>query len=150
MTERHGLAARLLRRIVGVGLACTALAAPVAATDGKRLTTEKEFRELVVDRPLARDRTVFSYTGDGRISGIVRGERFKGTWNWVGTALCRTATLGSRNLGQDCLAVFVVGDLVIVVRDEGRGPAFALRFRRGDKEPEDTEEFLVDLACVRC
>lgn len=150
MTERYSLAAALLQWIVTIGFVCTTLAAPAAAADGKRLTTEKEFRELVVDRPLTRDRTVFSYTGDGRISGVVRGERFEGTWNWVGNALCRRATLGSRDFGQDCLAIFVIGDLVIVVRDEGRGRAFALRFLSKDREPDDTEEFLVVVSCLRC
>ena len=147
MTGRYGLAAHLLPRLVAVGLVCMALAATAAAADGKRLTTETEFRELVVDRQLTRDRTVFSYTGDGRISGVVRGERFEGTWNWAGATVCRTATLGSRDLGNDCLAVFVIGDLVIVVRDEGRGHAFALRVRNEDRQPADTEEFLVELAC---
>ena len=70
-----------------------------------------------------------------------RGKRIEGTWSWVGTALCRTATLGSRNLGYDCLAIFVIGDLVILVRDEGRGRAFALRFRGEGGQTDDSEEF---------
>ena len=122
-----------------------AFTAPAAA-DGKRITTEKEFRELVVDRELAGEQTLLWYTGDGKMVGESRGKRIEGTWSWVGTDLCRTATLASRNLGYDCLAIFVIGDLVIVVRDEGHGRAFALRFRSEGLRTGDSEEF----ACLRC
>ncbi len=36
-----------------------------AAAEGKRLTTEKEFRELVVERELTGNQTILRYTGDG-------------------------------------------------------------------------------------
>ena len=123
-----------------------AFAAPAAASDGKRITTEQEFRELVVDRDLRGYDTSLRYTGGGKVAGVSRGKRIKGTWDWVGSALCRTVTLGSTNLGYDCQAIFVIGDLVIVVRDEGRGRAFALRFRRKGGHPGESEEF----ACRGC
>ncbi len=127
-----------------------AIASPAVA-DGKRLTTEKEFRDMVVDRQLTRDSTVLSYTGDGRISGIVRDERLEGMWNWAGATMCRTAKLGTRDLGRDCLAIFVVSDLVIVVRDEGRGTAFALRFRsEGIRLDNNDEFFFASRECPRC
>ena len=130
---------------LAVAVVLLAFTAPAAA-DGKRLTTEKEFRELVVDRELAGEQTLLWYTGDGKVVGMSRGKRIEGTWSWVGTDLCRTATLGSRNLGYDCLAIFVIGDLVIVVRDGGRGRAFALRFRGQGGQTGDSEEF----ACRSC
>ena len=120
-------------------------AAPAAA-DGKRITTEQEFRELVVDRELAGDQTFLWHISDGDMVSESLGKRAEGTWSWVGTDLCRTATLGSRNLGHDCLAIFVIGDLVIVVRDAGYGRAFALRFRSEGLRTGDSEEF----ACLRC
>ena len=141
MTGRHSLTARLLPWIAAAGFLCTALAAPAAA-DGRRLTTETEFRELVVDRKLTGNRTVLRYTGNGRMAGASRGERVEGTWNWVGAALCRTATLGSSDLGHNCLAVFVIGDLVVLVRDEGRGRAFALRLPVTGSQPGDSTQFL--------
>ncbi len=122
-----------------------AFAAPAAA-DGKRLATEQKFRELVADRELAGEQTLLRYISDGKMVGESRGKRAEGTWSWVGTSLCRTATLGSRNLGHDCLAIFVIGDLVIVVRDAGYGRAFALRFRSEGLRTGDSEEF----ACLRC
>ena len=137
----------LLRRIVVVGFNCLALAAPAVA-DGKRIATEDEFQAHVVDRTLTRDRTVLRYAGNGSLSGVVRGARLDGTWVWAGATLCRRATLGSRSLGYDCMAVFVIRDLVILVRNAGRGRAFALRFRGAAGRPGDagdTEEFI--LAC---
>lgn len=124
-------------RIFTIGLLCAALLAPVetAAADGRRLTTETEFRELVVDRELTADRTTVLYTGDGQIAGSSRDEKIEGMWRWAGNALCRTLMLGTKNLGLDCQAVFVIGDLVIVVRDEGHGVAFALRIRREGSPP---------------
>ena len=147
MAGRYSLAAHLLTWIATVGFLCTALAAPAAA-DGKRLTTEKEFRELVVDRQLTGDhRTTLLYTGDGRMAGASRGERIEGTWRWVGPTLCRTVTWGSRIQGYECLAIFVIGDLLILVRNEGRGRAFALRFRSEGSQPGDSEELLARCDC---
>ena len=123
-----------------------AFSAPAAAK-GKRLMTEKDFWELVVDRELTGHRTTLQYTGDGRMVGVVRGQRVEGRWGWAGAALCRAATVGSRDLGYDCMAIFVIGDLVVIARDEGRGSAFALRFRIEGSQPRDPEEFL---ACTRC
>ena len=144
MTGRYSLAARLLPWIMAVGFVCTALAAPAA--EGKRLTTETEFRELVVDQQLTGDRTILWYTGDGRMTGSSRGKRIEGQWSWVGANLCRTATMGDEDLGYDCLAFFVINDLVVVVRDEGSGRAFALRLPNKGSQPGDYEEF----ACVSC
>ena len=119
-----------------------------AAAEGKRLTTEKELRELVVDRELTGNRTILRYTGDGRMAGVVHGQRVEGTWGWAGATLCRTATVGSRDLGHDCTAIFVIGDLVVIVRDEGRGRAFALRFRIKGSQPSAPGEFLA--RCSDC
>ena len=139
--EKYHLAARLIQWIMALGFICTPLAAPAAA-DGKRLMTEKEFRELIVDRQLTRDRTVLSYTGDNRIAGSVRDERIEGMWSWADTHLCRMAIVGSRNLSYDCQAIFVIYDLVVLVRDKGQGEAFALRFHSEDSQPGDTTEML--------
>lgn len=112
------------------------LSAPAVAIEtGRRLTTEKEFRGLVVDRKLTADRTILSYTGDGRMEGTSGGEQIEGMWRWAGSTLCRTVTVGTRNLGLDCQAVFVVGDLVVIVRNEGLGTAFALRIRGEGSSP---------------
>ena len=70
-----------------------------AAAEGKRLTTEQDFRELVVDRDLTGDRTNLRYNSDGSMVGVSRGQRIEGKWGWVGAALCRTATLGIQRSG---------------------------------------------------
>ena len=97
------------------------LATAATAAEGKRIATEKEFRELVVDRPLLADQARILNSGDGSLTGAFRGKSLNGTWNWVGDTYCRTATWGTRNLGYNCQAVFIDGDAVIFVRDEGRG-----------------------------
>ncbi len=108
----------------------SALCKPIRHDGGnedKRITTEKEFREWVVDRDFTGEARVLRYTADGRMTGVSRGRRVEGTWSWVGDTLCRTATWGSRNLGYDCQAILVIGEFVVIVRDRGRGRAFALR-----------------------
>ena len=65
---------------LAVAVALLAFTAPAAA-DGKQLTTEKEFRELVVDRELAGEQTLLWYTGDGKVVGMSRGKRIEGTWS---------------------------------------------------------------------
>lgn len=96
-------------------------ATPAIAADGKRIATEKEFRELVVDRQLEGDRVSIRNTGDGKFTGMARGKQLDGIWNWVGDTYCRTGTWGAKNLGYDCQAVFVDGTRVTFVRNEGRG-----------------------------
>ena len=123
------------------------LATPVsAAEEGKRLTTDKEFRELVAGRQLAGDQTTLLYDADGTITGITRGEQIMGKWSWQGTTMCRRVTVGSKDLGNDCQAIFVIGDLVIIVRDEGKGRAYALRLRSERGHPGELTEF----ACLSC
>ena len=122
-----------MTRTFAIALLCVAfitVATPAAAFEGKRLTTEAEFRDLVADRDLTADRTIVSYSGDGQIEGETGDRKIKGMWLWAGKALCRTVTVGTKNLGLDCQAVFLIGDLVVLVRKEGLGAAFALRIRR--------------------
>ena len=140
------MSSRLPKSLILTFTLLLAFAAP-AADEGKRITTEKEFRERVVDRELTGNRTILRYTGDGRMVGVVRGQQIEGRWGWADATLCRTATVGSRDLDHDCTAIFVIGDLVVIVRDEGRGRAFALRFRIEGIQPRVPGEFL---ACVLC
>lgn len=124
----------ILLAIVLANVAILLAPAVLAAPDGKRVATEQEFRELVVDRQLTGGQTILWYIGDGRMAGVSRDQRIEGTWEWVGATLCRTATVGPKDLSYDCQAVFIVGDLVVIVRDEGSGRAFALRIGGGDSE----------------
>ena len=113
-------------RIVMTAIAILAFAAPAAA-DGKRIKTEEEFRERILDREFTGEERRLRYTGDGKMAGVSRGRPVEGTWHWVGDTLCRTATWGSKSLGYDCQAILVIGELLVIVRDRGRGRAFALR-----------------------
>lgn len=110
----------------GYAVVLALLAAPAAA-DFKRFTTKSEFLGLVVEREFTASETSVRYTEDGNMVGFARGMEIKGTWDWISDALCRKATLGSTDLGYDCLTVHADGDNVILVRDEGLGQAFLLR-----------------------
>ena len=111
---------------VGCAIVLSLLAAPAAA-DFKRITTKSEFLELVVAREFTARETILQYTDDGKMVGVARGMRIEGTWDWTNDALCRTATLGSTDLGYDCLTIHVDGDNMILVRNNGLGQAFLLR-----------------------
>ena len=113
-------------RVLMATIVLLAFVAPAAA-DGKRIETEEEFREHIVDREYAGEERRLQYTGDGKLIGVSRGRPVKGTWRWAGDTLCRTATWGSKDLEYDCQAILVIGELLVIVRDRGRGRAFALR-----------------------
>ena len=117
---------RRLLACVGYALVLSLLAAPAAA-DFTRVTTKSAFLELVVAREFTARETVLQYTDDGKMVGVARGMRIEGTWDWANGALCRTATLGSTDLGYDCLTIHVDGDNLILVRNNGLGQAFLLR-----------------------
>ena len=110
----------------GCAVVLALLAAPAAA-DFKRITTKSEFLDLVVEREFTASETSVRYTEDGNMVGVARGMQIKGTWDWISDALCRKATLGSTDLGHDCLTVHADGDHVILVRNKGLGQAFLLR-----------------------
>lgn len=110
----------------GCAFVLALLAAPAAA-DFERITTKREFLELVVEREFTASETIVQYTEDGNMVGVARGMQIKGTWDWISNALCRKATLGSTDLGYNCLTVHADGDNMILVRDQGLGEAFLLR-----------------------
>ena len=111
---------------MGCAFVLALLAAPAAA-DFKRITTKSEFLDLVVEREFTASETIVQYTEDGNMVGVARGMQIKGTWEWISDALCRKATLGSTDLGYNCLTVHADGDNMILVRDKGLGEAFLLR-----------------------
>ncbi len=102
---------------------CLALFLPVEAfsADEKRIATEKEFRELVVDRLHSSKSGTVTVTSDNKLTGTLSGKKVTGLWNWTGDTYCRTVQVGDRNFGFDCQAVLLLGDRVTYVRNNGTG-----------------------------
>lgn len=110
-------------------LACAAMLAfaSPAAADGKRITTEAEFRQLVVDRDLDGGELRIRSDAGGKLEGTSRGRSFSGTWKWVDDTYCRQVFSRGQDLGYDCQAVFVDGDTVTFIRKKGKGQKVKLR-----------------------
>ncbi len=102
---------------------CLALFLPVAAysADEKRITTEKEFRELVVGRLHTGELGTVTVKNDNNVTGTIQGKSLTGLWNWTDGTYCRTVEVGGRNLGFDCQVVLISGDRVTYVRNNGKG-----------------------------
>lgn len=102
---------------------CLALFLPVEAfsADEKRITTEKEFRELVVGRLHSSKNGTAMVTSDNKLTGTFRGKSLTGLWNWTDNTYCRTVQLDGQNRGFDCQVVLISGDRIIYVRNNGKG-----------------------------
>ena len=92
-----------------------------------RVTTEQEFRELVVGREFRNDQGFGMCHADETITGEIGGKKLTGYWFWEGEHLCRTDRLGDEFLGSDCQVVFVSADKLTVVRNEGTGDKVTYR-----------------------
>ena len=86
-----------------------------------RITSDQEFRDTVVGRVFSNDRGSATYHADETMSGELDGQALTGYWFWDDDLLCRTIRLGDEFLGSDCQALFVSGDRMTVVGNEGTG-----------------------------
>ena len=100
---------------------------PEAMTDASaemaetRITTEAQYRELVVDRKLGSDYGWAIIHADGTISGVLAKKELIGVWTWEGEYLCRSGLYGGKELPRDCQVIVVKGETVTFIRDEGKG-----------------------------
>ena len=86
-----------------------------------RITSDQEFRDLVVGRTFSNDQGSATYHADETMSGELDGRTLTGYWFRDDEPLCRTIRLGDEFMGSDCQALFVSGDRMTVVGDEGMG-----------------------------
>ena len=109
------------------GLALLALAVchsvqQVSAADPNgRITTEQEFREVLVGKKTSNKQGYSVLHEDGSMSGDFGRKELTGTWTWEGEYLCRGGKLGKNKLPRDCLAVIVSGDKMTVIAKKGKG-----------------------------
>ena len=92
-----------------------------------RITTEQEFMDLVVGKTFSNDQGSGMCHADETITGEIDGKKLTGYWYWEGEHLCRTIRLGDEFLGSDCQGVFVSGDKMTVVGNEGAGDKVSYR-----------------------
>ncbi len=92
-----------------------------AAQSFKRIKTEKEFRQQVVDRKAVSEAGWFIVHSDGKTSGNIFDKKFSAAWVWKNRMYCRNAVLGKEKLKTDCQVVKVSGDQVQFIRDYGKG-----------------------------
>ena len=104
-------------------------ASSAAVSRKKRIATEQEFLDLVAGRKMSNKHGYSIAHEDGSLTGMFGERRLSGTWSWEGKFLCRIAKLGNKNLGLDCLAVAVSGDMVTFTRKKGKGKKAAYRLQ---------------------
>ena len=111
-------------RVAGVAAAafvlCVSASSDVASGE-RRITTEEEFRRVVVDR---KHNASWGYTinrKDGTIRGFYKGKFVSGEWSWEGEYYCRDVMIDLKELGHDCQVVTVSGNRIVYTRKKGSG-----------------------------
>ena len=116
-----------------VGLVACQSVQPVSAADPEgRITTEQEFREVLVGKETYNQHGYSVLHEDGSMSGDFRGKELSGTWTWEGEYLCRGGKLGKKKLPRDCLVVVVTGDRLTVRGKKGKGKKRKYKIRQSE------------------
>ena len=124
----------MLCGIAGVALTLSAWsgAASAANSGKKKIETEQEFRDVIVEKRLSNKHGYSVVHEDGTLSGEFGGKEVTGTWSWDGKYFCRTAKVGSKNFPLNCQTITVSGDKVTFGRNKGLGKKNKYRL----EEPE--------------
>ena len=86
-----------------------------------RITTEAQYRELVVDRKFGNDYGWAINHADGTMSGEFVNKELTGVWAWEGGYFCRSGLYGGEEMPRNCQVVVVKGETITFIRDEGTG-----------------------------
>ncbi|GEM_PF-2199235 len=105
--------------VAGGVLAVTIMSASFASSNERTITTEKEFRELVVDKKQTADWGHLISRKDGFITGIYKGQDMSGVWKWEGKYYCRTLSIGGKSLGYDCVKSTISGNKLVYRINKG-------------------------------
>ena len=99
-------------------------AAMMDADASRAITTEIEFRDIIVGKTMTWEGNSFQFNADGTLSGPWGGEGIRGQWTFEDGAACRTASIGTRVLDPDCQIFVIDGSNATVTRDRGEGNTF--------------------------
>ena len=96
--------------------------APAAPSpDEGRLTTEDEYRAMIVGKTIVWEHGSATHHEDGTITGTVGGREMTGTWSWQDEFYCRSITIADTSVPYDCQILILSGDELIAIRDRGMG-----------------------------
>lgn len=99
-----------------------------------RVTTKQEYLDKGADNYYGNATGKSIATHDGAIKGIYSGLQLSGTWDWQEEYFCRTSTLGSMDLGSDCIQIDVTNDKMRLIMNKGKGMSVV-----DDKKPKNNE-----------
>ena len=100
-----------------------------------RITTKEDYIEKGADNYYGDEGGASIATSDGIIKGNFGGQELKGTWNWEGEYFCRTSTLGTMDLGSDCIQIDVTDTKMRLILNKGAGMSVVYDKK---KDPEIT------------
>jgi len=100
-----------------------------------RITTKEGYIEKGANNYYGDEGGTSIATSDGIIKGNFGGQELKGTWNWEGEYFCRTSTLGTMDLGSDCIQIDVTDTKMRLILNKGAGMSVVYDKK---KDPEIT------------
>lgn len=99
-----------------------------------RVTTKAEYLEKGADNYYGDADGTSVATSDGIIKGKFSGMELKGTWDWQDDFFCRTSTIGTIDLGSDCIQIDVTDTKMRLVLNQGKGPSVVYDKKNRDQE----------------
>lgn len=101
--------------------------APSWGDEFRRIESEAEFRELVVNRKLVLGENHAVFRKNGKVTGNFAGKKLDGVWQWRDGYWCRTLTTHSQN--TDCQLMEISGNQLRGTRSRGTGKSFIYTIR---------------------
>jgi len=89
--------------------------------DWQRIMTKQEYMDKAANVFFGDEGGQSVATKSGKIFGIFGGEELSGTWEWKDDYFCRTSTLGTMDLGLDCLVIEVTDTKMRLTLEKGNG-----------------------------
>ncbi|MFD3190618.1 hypothetical protein ACFMPD_10125 [Sedimentitalea sp. HM32M-2] len=114
---------RFPRILLAIALCATApVATPLFADDDfTRITSDTDFRKLVVGKKVQYDWGYVVAKRNGALRGEANGKALKGAWAWRDGFWCRT--LETHRADTDCQVAEINGKQVRFTRKRGKGTA---------------------------
>ena len=111
---------------------CHSVQLASAADSNERITTEQEFRDVLVGKRTSNQHGYSVLHEDGSMTGEFGGRELTGTWTWEGEYLCRSGKLGKQKIRPDCRVVIVSGDKLTVIGKKGKGKKRKYKIQESD------------------
>ena len=108
--------------------ALLALSSPVWA-DLAKIDDKAIFMQLVEGKTLTRPLVKLRVLPTGKIAGTGAAWKVSGDWQWKDGYFCRTLIWGEENYGYNCQAVYINGQNLRFVSDQGAGDTADFKIR---------------------